>query len=465
MNNTKYRWNSYCLYDYRGVEDHLSAMAAKGWQLERAGNTFWKYRREEPARVRYAVTYSADASQFNPGPTQGQQSLEELCGAAGWTKVSDWFQMQIFSTRDPNAVPLETDETLRLACIHRAMRKNFLPSCIVILLLSLWMSSSLLYSLISGNLYRLFENNSRLFSGTMFLLLAALEVYTLQHYYRWRRRSLRSLEEGGPCAPLSPGYRRLNIVLLVLVALLMASYLLLEACTGGRGRALFYVAYLTLFALLVFLVRRTTSLLRRFRASKNLNIILTLAVDAVLAFTLVGSLVYGAVRFDWFFGVGSGETYIYRSREWDANPREDLPLTLAELTGERYDHVRRRAFESGSFFLPQRDYSETALFHDGPKTCGLYYSIYEPRFPRLYQATLNQFLERDTDNGPIYGMEIAYLPDDPAPWGAEAAYRRHINGTPMADWLLCYPGRLVDLDLDEAPTEAQKELVFERLGA
>ena len=52
MNNTKYRWNSYCLYDYRGVEDNLSAMAAKGWQLERAGNTFWKYRREAPARWR-----------------------------------------------------------------------------------------------------------------------------------------------------------------------------------------------------------------------------------------------------------------------------------------------------------------------------------------------------------------------------------------------------------------------------
>lgn len=105
MKNVAYRWNTFQLYDYRGVEDHLSAMAAQGWRLEKAGNTFWKYRRADPAPVRYAVTYNAGASQFNPGPTEGQESLEELCNAAGWTKACDWFQMQIFSRRTPPLFP------------------------------------------------------------------------------------------------------------------------------------------------------------------------------------------------------------------------------------------------------------------------------------------------------------------------------------------------------------------------
>ena len=63
MKDVKYRWNTLCIYDYRGVEEHLAAMAAKGWRLERAGNSIWKYRRAQPAKVRYAVTYSAGASQ------------------------------------------------------------------------------------------------------------------------------------------------------------------------------------------------------------------------------------------------------------------------------------------------------------------------------------------------------------------------------------------------------------------
>lgn len=34
MKDTKYRWNTFQLYDCRGVEAHLAAMAAKGWRLE-----------------------------------------------------------------------------------------------------------------------------------------------------------------------------------------------------------------------------------------------------------------------------------------------------------------------------------------------------------------------------------------------------------------------------------------------
>ena len=96
---TKYRMEDRQRYDFKGVEKHLADMAAKGWRLERAGRHIWKYRRAEPAKVRYAVTYSLDASEFNPGPTKGQESLEDLCAAAGWQKVSDWNQMQILSGR------------------------------------------------------------------------------------------------------------------------------------------------------------------------------------------------------------------------------------------------------------------------------------------------------------------------------------------------------------------------------
>ena len=81
MKNVTYRWNTFQLYDYRGVEEHLSAMAAQGWRLEKASGSLWKYRRAEPASLRYAVTYNAGASRFEPGPTEGEQSLEELCAA------------------------------------------------------------------------------------------------------------------------------------------------------------------------------------------------------------------------------------------------------------------------------------------------------------------------------------------------------------------------------------------------
>ena len=463
MKDLKYRWNTLCLYDYRGVEAHLPAMAAQGWRLEKAGNALWKYRRAEPASLRYAVTYNAGASQFNPGPTEGQESLEELCNAAGWTKVCDWFQMQIFSTEDPAAIPLETDEALRLQNIHRSMRKNFLPTNLFLLVIGLWMSSSLVYSLVSGNILRLFSSNAHLFSGTLFLLLVLAESYTLLHYYRWRKQSRRSIEDGGTCVPINTrAYQRLNCGGLVLVGLVSALYLLAELLGGGRGYAVFFLVYILQFVLLVFLVRRTTAALRKWKASKGVNMAVTLAVDVVLAFALIGGMVFCSIRFGWLSG-GSGETYTYQHIKFDVHPREDLPLTLTDLTGETYRHDRRERMTQGSFLLPEQSYREYAFQNTGdedettwPGSLRLSYTIYEPLTQWLLEALMEDLLA-DGDSPGIPEFSKTYRPEDPAPWGAEAAYRQYY-------WVLRFPGRVVSLDLDWPPTKEQKALVSARLG-
>ena len=471
MKDIKYRWNTLCLYDYRGVENHLSAMAAKGWRLEKAGNNFWKYRRAEPAQVRYAVTYSAGASQFNPGPTEGQESLAELCAAAGWEKVCDWFQMQIFSTEDPDAVPLETDEALRLQNIHRSLGKNFLLTNLILLLLGLFMSFAFLGTLFVKPL-RVLENSASLCSGPLFVLVTLLEIYTLCHYYGWRRRSRRSIEEGGPCAPINTrAYQRLNRAGLVLVGLFVAVWLLTEVSRGGRGYALFFTVYIALFVLLVILIRGTTAFLRTRKVSKGWNIAGTLTADVVLVFAMIGGLVWAGIRFDWFTG-GSGETYTYQHIKFDVHPREDLPLTLTDLTGETYRHDSREKRTEGSFFLPEQSYREYALQNTEdesenawPGSLRLSYTIYEPRTQWLYGALMEELLV-DDDDPDIPEFSKIYRQEDPAPWGAEAVYRQYyrLDGNPTDTWILCWPGRVVGLSLDWPPTKEQKALIAARLG-
>ena len=469
MKDIKYRWNTLCLYDYRGVEKHLSAMAARGWRLEKAGNTLWRYRRADPAQVRYAVTYSAGASQFNPGPTEGQESLAELCAAAGWEKVCDWFQMQIFSTEDPDAVPLETDEALRLQNIHRSLGKNFLLTNLILLLLGLVMSFAFLGTLFVKPL-RVLENSASLCSGPLFVLVTLLEIYTLCHYYGWRRRSRRSIEEGGPCAPINTrAYQRLNRAGLVLVGLFVAVWLLTELINGGERHAVFFAAYLALFSVIVALIRGTTAFLRTRKVSKGWNIAGTLAADVVLTFAMIGGLVWAGIRFGWFTG-GSGETYTYQHVEFDVHPREDVPLTLTDLTGETYRHDSRELRLDGSFFVPKRSYREYALQNTGDETAWpgslrLSYTIYEPRGQWLLDALAEDLLA-DDDDPDIPEFSKVYRREDPAPWGAEAAYRQYYrqDGDATNDWILCYSGRLVGLSLDWSPTEDQKTLVAARLG-
>lgn len=466
MRDTKYRFETLCIYDYRGVEEHLSTLAARGWRLEKAGRSFWKYRRAEPGRkVRYAVTYSADASQFAPGPTEGQKSLAELCEAAGWSKVCGWGQMQIFSTEDENAVPLETDEALRLENIHRSMRKSFLPANIGLLVVGLLLSALFLYTLFT-NPFRIFESDSNLFTGIMFLLLSLLESYTLCHYYLWRRRSRRSIEDDGPCAPIdTKRYQRLNRRALALLYILCVLYLLTLVFRAGRY-AVFFLVYTALLVLLILAVRKTTDLLRNRGVSKRWNIAGTLAADVVLTIALVIGMSWAVLH----LGVSSQRTYEYRGNEWDAEPVQGAPLTLADLTGRDLAHVRRLYYETGSIFLPHEMYRETALFEDGSvrrELLHLDYEVWSPKFDWLQEALLEDALkdaELYISELPAFHKSQCYEPEDPSSWGAEASWRKYWDGTALNTWYLVWPGRVVCISLKEPPTEAEKAAVLAYLG-
>ena len=465
MKNVTYRLNTYRLYDYRGVEDHLAAMAAQGWRLERARGALWKYRRADPAQVRYAVTYSGSASQFSPGLTEGEEALEELCAAAGWTRVSDCLKMQIYSTEDPAAVPLETDEALRLENIHRCMWKSLLPGTILMLLLILFLGRDFAGALITWDLYGMLKHNGILIAGVLCLLVALLQIYNLAAYFLWRRRSRRSVEGGGPCLPVRSGgwaYLGLWVVLIPLTA----AFLLSELNRGHRGAVWFFAAYMFLMALINILLRVTTALLRKRGASRTSNIAWTAAVGVVLCLALSYGLTYARYETGWFSdGPPAGGTYEYQDWQWDVSPRQDFPLTLAELTGEEYGHIRRRAEERGSVFIPQRYYHEIALPQNGGEARGLSYTLWDLSSPGFQDSLLADLLEDEPIK--FQGMTLTtlrYVPEDPAPWGAEAAYRRYYAEEAMDIWLLVWPGRVAEVETGSFPTGEQQALTGARLA-
>ena len=84
MRTTKREMNFYSIYDRAGLEKHLEDMAAKGWMLDRMGQYLWYYRRTEPRKLRFAVSYFPSASVFDPAPSEKQETYREFCEHAGW---------------------------------------------------------------------------------------------------------------------------------------------------------------------------------------------------------------------------------------------------------------------------------------------------------------------------------------------------------------------------------------------
>ena len=86
MKETKRRVELFSFYDRTGLEAHLARMAGRGWLLEKIGAFLWTYHKIEPRQLAFSVCYFPRASQFDPEPSQEQQTFYEFCAHTGWTR-------------------------------------------------------------------------------------------------------------------------------------------------------------------------------------------------------------------------------------------------------------------------------------------------------------------------------------------------------------------------------------------
>ena len=131
----RYRMEGFSFYDYDNITIHLEKMAQKGWMLEKIWNGFWKYRKIQPQKLKFAVTYFWEASDENMQHTENQEIFLESCEQAGWRLCAEWMQMQIFYSEQENPIPIETDEAAKLDNIHLCMSQQYLKTNLFLLLI------------------------------------------------------------------------------------------------------------------------------------------------------------------------------------------------------------------------------------------------------------------------------------------------------------------------------------------
>ena len=120
MKNTKRRYEVYSFFDYTGIAAHLTKMAEKGWLIEKLSNFGWTYRRIEPKKITFFISYFPKASDFDPEPTEEQKMFLDFCRHTGWELAASSAQMQIFYNDQENPIPIETDPAIEVETIHRA---------------------------------------------------------------------------------------------------------------------------------------------------------------------------------------------------------------------------------------------------------------------------------------------------------------------------------------------------------
>lgn len=99
MKYIKRKIEVFSFYDKTGIERHLEKMAGDGWLLEKISALFWTYRKIEPKKIRFSISYYATIDDFEPEPTEEQQEFNEFCEHSGWKLAASSFKCKFFITK------------------------------------------------------------------------------------------------------------------------------------------------------------------------------------------------------------------------------------------------------------------------------------------------------------------------------------------------------------------------------
>lgn len=471
MMNTKVRFDGFALFDYAGVEKHLEKMAAKGWQLSKIVRGAWIYKKAVPAKVRYAVTFIPTVSAYDPVETNETARLDDYCESVGWKKVTDWLQMQIYCTDDPDAKPLETDESVRLDVIRRSMRRSYLVFHILFLLVFLLQGWNM------SNTYQ-FDPIGFLSQDMSLYLLAILIsgisfiIFNLIYLAVWLYRSKKSVEAGGTCVPVR--YYRVFakaslIWILILLVLMLYS---IDSVLAGVMIVLLLVYFLTIYA-----VQLIHEFMRHRGFEKGANIGVTIAIAVV--FALIFTISSNRLTYHYIEKRSIPDDTYYEKDIWWNVYYDNIPVRIEDLMDTVHEKYSYQMEEKESFLLSLKDCEQSPIPY-GADAPYLWYEVLYVKYEGMYDWCLNHYLNQyeyltesmnesipwaniENKNGfaevDVYNWQTGDGYDDYAK--VNKIYRNYSEGKPINEWILCRDKMIINVQTEwELTDEQMRDLVI-----
>ncbi|MDE6590283.1 MAG: DUF2812 domain-containing protein, partial [Oscillospiraceae bacterium] len=429
-------------YDHTGIERHLEHMAEQGWLLEKIGRFTWHYRRIEPKKLTYSVSYFPKASPFDPEPSEEQEMFYDFCAHTGWTLAAASAQLQVFRNERPSPVPIDTDPALEVEAIHKSAKKGWLISQAIFFAMAVMYSAILIHQIRTSAIWVL-SSPASLFQAVCWpalLLITGVDVAT---YFHWRHRALRAAEQGEFLATRGhPGLQKL--ILAVVLAAFLGLLLTLAGYQSPMTAALMGLLLMG-YVLLLALVSKVVELMKRRKASAG-----TTQAAAFAAAIGIALLMTAAVPFLVIHGFGYDRN-AHAARPDDPVLRMEDLMDTGGLDYPFEDNVNQSPLLARHFVR----LSPEPWSRDAP---ALSYIVYVVKAPFLYGVCKNELVSLDEPH-------MWYEPIDPAPWGAAEAYQEYYQDTgPGHSYILFYPERIVTFNANWELTPEQMAVAGEKLG-
>lgn len=445
-------------YDQQAIQEKLEEMAEKGWMLEKPGSFMWTYKRIKPKKLRFSVTYFPNASDFDPGPTDGELIKIDYCRQDGWILVTSWGVMQIFYNENVEATPIETEPVTQVESICRSMKKNVLfPQSIlcgmllwnIFLRLSQWRRDPV------GEL----SNPISVYTVLMFVGLALACLHEIGFYFRWSRKAKAAAQNDGVFLPI----KSRPAASWILTA--FSTVFLLLFCVELNGVLGFTVlCAIPLISIIANLIKRQ---LKKWGIPRNINRVVSVSIVVLLTLLLLGimtaSIIWGGPHSP-NSGAVIGTYELYgRTREiYDA----PLPLEIEELAdvnarwSKEADHQETVLLASTEY----RQYAVPTGENDRIDERELEYTVTEVKQDFLYDFMKYAILNtRQDELHNDFVFTDHYEPVDASIWNADDAYQLHWSDSVLNTYLIFWGNHIVEIKFYWEPTPEQILIASEKL--
>lgn len=461
MKEIKRCFCNFSFYEQQAIQEKLEDMAEKGWMLEKTGSFMWTYKRVEPKKLRFSVTYFPSASEFDPSPTDGELTKVEYCLQDGWMLVTNWGVMQIFCNENLNAVPIETEPVTQVENICRSMKKNVLFPQAVLCAIFVW-DIVMQFSQWKRDPVGKLSDPSSLYTVLVLGALTLACLYEIVFYFCWSRKARATAQNDGVFLPIQSK----PLVSWILMALSTIFLIFdLSAWKVSLGLALLLLCIVPLISVIGNFLRKQ---LKKLGVSRNINRIVSIGSIVLLTFLLLGLIAASIIRGVLHFNsektvVGTYELY-GRTREIYNDP---LPLEIEDLA-DVSAQWSKEADHQETFLLANTEYRQNAVpvdDNDKLNECELEYTVTEVKRDVLYdfikEAMLNARQDEIYDD---YVFTDHYEPVDASMWNADDAYQLHWSDSVMNTYLIFWGNRIVEINFFWEPTAEQIAIAAEVLG-
>lgn len=447
MKNTVKRLISFRMNHYKDIELKLEKMAEKGLFLEKTGTYLWTFRKGEPKKIRYTVTYFSEASMFNPSITENQKKFHDMAKEMGWNFVAGFNQMQIFCSKEEHPVPLEADEKEKFENIKRCMKKSFLPSHIILILLFLY-NIAMEYRSFKDNPLDFLAKTSNLYLGAVMFPTLIYLCYILCAYFIWCKQCERSISAGGGCIERVHKYQKIVDIALVSYVFVLVGLLFFDIFR--KINLLICVLAVIYVPILIFVYRFSIYFLKKKKTSAMTNRVISFILLGVASFAYMFSILTLSLKFDFpIQREGSYHTVTHQFSPTDTEEyklyNDDIPLTCEDLYGNiNYENYSYEKTEDNSIFLIRNLYQQDSLPEQNAPP-EIRYEIIEPKYNFVYDIVVEDLKKmpewsecklKEIDNS-IFNTEEAY----------QICFIDDMNDG--SDYLLIYKNKMIRLYFEE----------------